>query len=145
MPVNPGWVSIFTTTVHWGGFKFCCSCVMLVLTLTAVGCRTAVQIRHLLYCLLFYILTTTTVLSRWVPTCASAYSWRLYIYSVASLAHQATSTMTWYPTQSHYPDTEPTSLCPYHNNAERQARNWQISILKSSVWLGSSRVWSRDI
>ena len=28
------------------------------------------------------------------------------------LRNQAVSTMTWYPTQSHYPDIEPTSPCP---------------------------------
>ena len=37
--------------------------------------------------------------------------------------------MTCYPTQSHYPDTEPTSL----NNVEHKAREQQVSILKSLV------------
>ena len=46
----------------------------------------------------------------WVPTCDSAHLWQLY--SAASLEHQAASTVTCYPTQSHYPDTEPTSPCP---------------------------------
>ena len=40
----------------------------------------------------------------------SAHSWRLY--SAVSQEHQTTSTMTCYPTQSPYPDTEPTSPCP---------------------------------
>ena len=40
-------------------------------------------------------------------TCDSVHSWQLY--SAASLEHQATSTITYYPTQSHYPDTGP---CP---------------------------------
>ena len=45
-----------------------------------------------------------------VPTCDSVHLWQLY--SAASLGHQTAGTMTCYPTQSHYPDTEPTSLCP---------------------------------
>ena len=44
------------------------------------------------------------------PTCDSACSWRLA--SAASLEHQATGTITCYPTQSYYPDTERTSPCP---------------------------------
>ena len=39
-----------------------------------------------------------------VPTCDSAHSWQLY--STTSLEHQATSTMTYYPIQSHYSETE---------------------------------------
>ena len=35
-----------------------------------------------------------------------------FIYSAASLEHQATGTMTYYPTQSHYPAIEKTSPCP---------------------------------
>ena len=45
-----------------------------------------------------------------VPTCDSAHLRQLY--SVASLGHQATGTMTFYPSQSQYPDTEPTSPYP---------------------------------
>ena len=45
-----------------------------------------------------------------VQTCDSGHAWRLH--SAASLRHQAIGTMTCYHTQSHYPDTEPTS--PYH-------------------------------
>ena len=47
---------------------------------------------------------------RLVLTCDSVHLWRLY--SAALLEHQATSTMTCYLTQSHYPDTELTSPCP---------------------------------
>ena len=47
---------------------------------------------------------------RWKPDCGSAHSWSLY--SVVSLGHQAGSTMTCYPMQFQYPDTEPTSPCP---------------------------------
>ena len=60
--------------------------------------------------LLLYTLATSEVISGWVLTCDNPHSWRLY--SAASLGNQATSTMTCYPTQSHYADTEPTSPCP---------------------------------
>ena len=43
----------------------------------------------------------------------------------ASLWNQAASTMTWYPTQSHYPDNEPTS--PRH------------SLIILSTWLGREK------
>ena len=44
------------------------------------------------------------------------------------------STMAYYPTQSHYPDTDPTShSLPYPINAERWASKRQVSILKSLV------------
>ena len=58
--------------------------------------------------LLLYDLATSKVVSGQVPTCNSAHSW--WLYSAAPLGHQATS--TWYPTQSHYPNTEPISPCP---------------------------------
>ena len=45
-----------------------------------------------------------------VLICDSGHSWLLY--SATSLEHQASGTMTCYPTQSHYPDTEITSPCP---------------------------------
>ena len=40
--------------------------------------------------------------------------------------------MTRYPTQSYYPDNQSFA---YPNNAEHQARDRQVSILKSLVWL----------
>ena len=43
----------------------------------------------------------------WLVT---AHSW--WLYSAAPLGNQANNTMTWYHTQSHYLDTEPTSPCP---------------------------------
>ena len=52
----------------------------------------------------------TSPVGQWVPTCDSAHS--RWLYSAASLEHQAVSSMVCYPTQSHYPDTEPTSPCP---------------------------------
>ena len=66
------------------------------------------------------ILATSKVITREVLACDSAHSWQRY--SAAPLGDQCSSTMTWYPIQTHYPDTELTSLC---------------SILKMlSVWLG---------
>ena len=44
-------------------------------------------------------------------TCVSAHSWCLYYSVVAPLEDQAASTMIWYVTQWHYPDTE--SINPY--------------------------------
>ena len=73
---------------------------------------------------------TQSGVERLVPTCDSAHS--LWLYSPATLGHQAAGTMTCYPTQSHYPDTETLS---YPNNAKCQARKQQLSILKLLVWL----------
>ena len=87
--------------------------------------------------LLVYILPTSKVISAWVPTCHRAHSWQLY--SAALLGDQTSNTMT-HPTQSHYPDTEPTSLSlPYPNNAERLTRKLQVSVLKSVVSLDQTR------
>ena len=82
----------------------------------------------LFVCLLvFYVIATSKIMSRWVPICDSAHSWRLY--SAASLGHQATGTMTCYPTQSHYLVNE-----TYPNNDECHARKWQVSILNYLLW-----------
>ena len=59
---------------------------------------------------LLYVLATSKVISKWVQTCGSVRSWRLY--SAAPLGNQAANTVTCYPTQSHYPETEPNSYCP---------------------------------
>ena len=56
-------------------------------------------------------------------TCESVHSWRLY--SAAPLVNQAVSTMTCYPTQSHYPVTEPTNPCPI--------------LIMPSTWLGRDK------
>ena len=60
--------------------------------------------------LLFYVLETPKVIAGWVQTCDNVHSFRLS--NAAPLGNQAASTMTRCPTQSHYPDTEPTSPCP---------------------------------
>ena len=46
-------------------------------------------------------LATSKDISGLVSTCDSADSW--WFYGAASLGNQAISTMTWYPTHSHYP------------------------------------------
>ena len=66
---------------------------------------------HTIVCLLLLcILETFKVISKRVPTCDSVHAW--WLYNAASVEHQTTSTMTCYPTQSHYHDLEPTSLYP---------------------------------
>ena len=47
------------------------------------------------------------IISGHVLTCDSAHS--LQLYSADPLGEQASSIITWYSNQSHYPDTEPTS------------------------------------
>ena len=62
--------------------------------------------------------------------CDSTHSWRLY--SDAPLGDQAARTMTWYPTQSLYLDTEPTSLCSVIMRApcqEATSMNFQVSMV----------------
>ena len=63
-----------------------------------------------IYLLLFYILATSKVIAGREPTCDGEYSWQLY--NAAALGDQVAGPMTCYPTQLHYPDTEPTSPCP---------------------------------
>ena len=73
-----------------------------------VECSTFVAVfQQDMVCLFIVVLRPS--LSGRVPTCDSAYSWR--VYSAASLGHQAAGIMICYPTQSHYLDTEPTSPC----------------------------------
>ena len=69
-------------------------------------------LRHLVFfsLLLSNVLATAKVISKQVPTCDSAHSW--WLYSTPPLGDQATNIMTWYPSQSHYPDSEWSSPCP---------------------------------
>ena len=85
---------------------------------------------------MFYVLATSKVISGPVPACDSAHSW--WLYSAARLGNQVTSTMTWYPPQSHYPDTVWHQSMPYPNNSECLARKRQVSIVKSLVWFNQS-------
>ena len=91
---------------------------------------------------LLYVRATCKVISGQVPTCDSAHS--LWLYSAASLGHQATSTMTCFPTQSLSWHWGNQSL-PYSNNAECMARNRQVSFLKFLIWLDQvSNQWALD-
>ena len=74
--------------------------------------------------------------------CDSAHSWRLY--SAALLGDLATSTVTCYSTQSHYPDTEPTSPCSIliMRGTRLGSNKYQF---KSHWWFDSSRVRNRIV
>ena len=80
-----------------------------------------VYVEILIYVLV--ILATPKVISGRVPTFNSPHTW--WLYSAAPLGNQTTNTVTWYPIQSNYPDTESTSPC-------------HIQIMPSA-WLGSDR------
>ena len=91
------------------------------------------------FCLLsVYVLATSNVIAGRIPTCNNMDSW--WLYSAASLGHQANGTMTCYPIQSHYPDTVPISP----NNAEHQAMKQNVSILKSNPQSPDSNPWGSD-
>ena len=85
-----------------------------------------------------YVLATSKVIfkvrSRWLLTCDSVHSWRLY--SAAPLGNQAFSTMMWYPTQSHLSwHFANQSLC-VPNYAEHLAKKRQALIFISH-WFDS--------
>ena len=82
-------------------------------------------------CLLLYVIATPKVISVQVLTCERVHSWRFY--SVPPVVDQATRTMIWYPTQSHYPDTESTSPCPILIIASIWQGSDEVSVLKSLV------------
>ena len=86
---------------------------------------------YLFVLLLFYVLATSRIISGWALTCYSAHLWGLY--SAASLGNQATSTC--YPTQSHFPDTEPTSPCPTLIMPTARLGSDTYKFVKSLVWL----------
>ena len=78
----------------------------------------------LVWLLEFCILPISKVISGQVPPiCECMHSW--WLYSAAPLGDEIASTMIWYPTQSHYPDTERSSTCP--------------TLLMPSTRLGSSK------
>ena len=61
-------------------------------------------------CLLFYVLATAKVISGRKLTCKRPHWW--WLYSTATLGNHGVVTMTWFPTQPYYPDTEVTNHCP---------------------------------
>ena len=82
----------------------------------------------LVWLLEFYVPAIAKVISGWVPTYGSAYSW--WLYSAVLLRDQATtSKMTWLISIS------VKQFLSYPNNAERHARKLQILFFKSLVWL----------
>ena len=76
--------------------------------LQVVNVRSPIKEAWVLFCLWFHILITSEVMSRRVLICDSVYSCQLN--SAAPLENQATITITRYPLQSHYPDTEPVMM-----------------------------------
>ena len=61
--------------------------------------------------------------------------WLMTVHThVALLGNQPASNITQYPTQSHFPGTEPNQSLAYHVNAERLGSN-KYQLNKSSVWL----------
>ena len=49
-------------------------------------------------------------ISGWAPTCDGVQLWQLY--HADPLGYQVADTVSQFPTQSHYPDTELASPCP---------------------------------
>ena len=56
-------------------------------------------------------------------------------YNAVPLENQAMSTMTWYPTQSYYPDPEPTSPCLILIMPSTWLESHKYKLYKSLVWL----------
>ena len=127
--------------------------IALVCLLLFYAIGTVFQLYHGLFvCLLFYVLATPKVISGWAPTCDSSHSWRLN--SAASLGQQAAGTMTCYPTQSHYPHTEPTSPCPIlimpsirlGSNKYQFLSHWfdSTKVRKCEVWIRTRDLPERE-
>ena len=97
--------------------------------------------------LVFYIPTTSKVISGRAPTCERVHLW--WRYSAAPLGNQTTSTMTQYPTQFHYLNTELTSHHPVlllMPNAKLGSNKYKL--LKSLIWLDrnpNSRSPAREV
>ena len=59
------------------------------------------------------------------------------LYSTAPLGNLAAWIMTWYPTQSHYPDAELTSPCPILIMQNAKLGRDKCQFCKSVVWFDS--------
>ena len=70
-----------------------------------------------------YVLATFKAISGWVPTCDSVHSW--WLNNAAPLGDEVVSTMIWYPTQTHSPDTKLTSP--------------SCNLIMLSAWLGGDK------
>ena len=84
-------------------------------------------------CIFFFILTTLKAISRRLPPCDGTQSW--WICCAGPLRNQAASTITWYPHQSHYPNTEPNSPCPILIIPSTWLGSDKYQFYKSLVWL----------
>ena len=74
----------------------------------------------------FYVLATSAIISGRVLPCGSVRSRRPYHASL--LGDLAISTMTWYPIQSHYHDTNLTSPCLILLMRSTRLRSYKIMI-----------------
>ena len=86
---------------------------------------------HTMVCWLWLFTSWQQVISGLLLTCDSVHSW--WLHSVALLGNQAIGTMTRFPTQSHYPDTEVTSPILLILSARLESDKSQF--YKSLVWL----------
>ena len=77
--------------------------------------------------------STPQVISGKVPNCHGMHSW--WVHRAAQLRDEATSTMAWYPIQTHYPDTEQKVLALPKRNAKCLARKQQNIFSKSLICL----------
>ena len=82
-----------------------------------------------------YILVACNGILGLEPTSDSAHS--LELYTAAWLEDQASSTMTWSPTQSYYPDILLTSSCPILLMPRTKLRSHMYQFSKSLVWFGA--------
>ena len=83
--------------------------------------------------LLFYVLAKSKVITGRGPTCNSAHLW--WLYSAASLGHGKGHGAHWHSHSVILSWHWANESLPYPNNAEYQARKWQVSIVKSLVRL----------
>ena len=79
----------------------------------------------------FYVLVTSEVIPGQVPTRESVHSWQPY--SAAPLGNQVDTSMTQYPTQSHYPATELTIPYPILLMSCTRLENDKYQLHKSLV------------
>ena len=81
-----------------------CVCVCIALPFNVIRTKSWQAYIMISRCWLikFHVLATSRVIFRQVLTCDSAHSWQ-------PLGNHVTSTMTEYPIESYYPDTELTS------------------------------------
>ena len=67
----------------------------------------------------------------------------MVLYNAVPLGNQITSTMTWCPTQSYYPGTEPTSTCPILMMLSTRLRSDKYQF--ESHWLDLTRIQTCEV